>query len=130
MRSTFYDRQGGGQDPQTPKGLQYLDAGASHSNEPQPTDPIPGSGGASSVAESTGAANKQGGFGAGASSPKRELPPILKTPADRKSLMERCRQIMAASDAQKKPWDSKSKSSATASEQGGSKGGTKSKQDG
>lgn len=60
------------------------------------------------LASNAGSKNKSG------SDAKDDLPPILKTPADRKSLMERCRQIMAKSDSQRKPGDPKSTPSSPA----------------
>jgi len=93
VRSNFYD---GILDNQT-------DDPSTHPFAMQ-ADPPPGSG----KSEQSASKMKMGAdSGAG---PKRELPPILKTPADRKSLMERCRQIMANSDAQRKPWDTKKES--------------------
>lgn len=45
--------------------------------------------------------------------PKGEMPPIIKSDKDRKSLMDRCRQIMAASDAGRRPWQSTGSASAS-----------------
>lgn len=97
VRSSFYDSvHGTGSREDSPRTLEYLHAqGGDPSAQALPPQ-APGSGGSAQA--------------------KPDLPPILKTPADRKSLMERCRQIMAASDAQRRPWDSKSgKSTASAS---------------
>lgn len=123
VRSNFYDslplppsQEGVALDPQAPVNQsQYLlgqrseDSLVTTGAMPTQSEPVPAAGG-SSIADqpsSTGVPTKSKTASA---TPKRELPPILKTPADRNSLMERCREIMAKSDAQRRPWDSKAKS--------------------
>lgn len=124
VRSNFYDslpppmpQEAAALDPQAPVNQsQYLlgqrsaeDSAVTEYAVPAQAEPVPAPEGSSTADQpsSTGVPTKSK---TASPSPKRELPPILKTPADRNSLMERCREIMAKSDAQRRPWDSKAKS--------------------
>jgi len=127
VRSSFYDGvPGSGSRQGSPRALQFLDSlveQPTNFGKQPPSDPIAGSGGSGlrdeDIAQSSGAQTKTPIKGAtpikmpGDSKP--DALPLLKTPQDRKSLMERCRQIMAASDAQKKPLNAKSGASSEAS---------------
>jgi len=91
VRSSFYDSGR----HESPRNLQ------ANTDDGQ-ADPVPGSSGST-------------GRGKSPADGKPDLP-FLKTPADRKSLMNRCREIMAASDAKRKPWSSKAPSVAGSSQ--------------
>jgi len=98
LRSSSKEGGGEGMETASPRTLQrYIESGG--------TDPSAGSDARASLSMSEEAAGRRNESCPGATP---DLPPILKTPADRKSLMERCRQIMAKSDSQRR-WDSGSR---------------------
>lgn len=94
----------------SPRALHYLGSAADVSTRPQ-SDTMSPSGNFSigsvpaSGARSLNTSPSKGKYTAPSSRKEANdvLPPVLSTPADRASLMTRCRQIMAASDAQRKP---------------------------
>jgi len=93
----------------SPRALHYLGSSADVASRPpsdtmSPSGNMPASGPASG-ARSLNNSPTKGKYTAPSSRKEANdvLPPVLGTPADRKSLMDRCRQIMAASDAQRKP---------------------------
>jgi len=98
LRSSFNEGGGEGMETASPRTLQrYIESGG--------TDPLALNDARASPGMSKEAAGRRNESRPGATP---DLPPILKTPADRKSLMERCRQIMAKSDSQRR-WDSGSR---------------------
>jgi len=94
----------------SPRALQYLGSSVDVSTRPQSETMSPSGDFTIENFPASGARSLNNSPGKGkytAPSSRKEandvLPPVLGTPADRKSLMDRCRQIMAASDAQRKP---------------------------
>jgi len=94
----------------SPRALQYLGSSVDVSTRPQSDTMSPSGDFTIENFPASGARSLNNSPGKGkytAPSSRKEandvLPPVLGTPADRKSLMDRCRQIMAASDAQRKP---------------------------
>lgn len=94
----------------SPRALQYLKR---HGNLP------PGSGASDkdSMEQSAGARGSSPNPSKTSAS-KPEISPILSNEKQRKSLMDRCRQIMSASDAGKKPWEGKAKAKSAAAKSG------------
>jgi len=121
VRTTFYDGMpGSGSRPGSPRALQYLDSRGqlptNFGSQPQ-SDQLAGSGDVSNKAGKkdmgqSSAAQSGGALQSKSAGSKPDA--VLKTAGGRKSLMERCRQIMAASDARRAPMDQSTKSAASA----------------
>lgn len=99
VRSRYYNQD-------SPSAMRYDNSQADDSPQQGDGDPLPGSSGSGGGSRS----RKDGSSG---------IPPILKTPADKKSLMERCRQIMAASDARKPKSPGLTSAATSSQDQGG-----------
>lgn len=95
VRSSFYDSMH--RSSRSPRSMQYREVQADTGSFP----PTRGGGSASPP----GGRNSQIPAGLQQSG-KKGKDFTLKSPADRHKLMERCRELMASSDARRKPWNS------------------------
>lgn len=98
--------------PHSPRAVQWLDSrgqlptnfGRQAENSPMPgTRDVSGKLGPKDMGKASPQPSGAGLDKPPVSSKQSSVPPVLKTQSGRKSLMERCRQIMAASDARRSP---------------------------